>query len=334
MEKRNRVQLFSKVCFSLLIATLSQVMPCQAAVVDRIVVVVNDGIITQSELLERLDPIYAQYQTVYQGNELALKLDSARRDILDQLIQDRLVLGKARELGMVADLGDVEERIREVRGKFSSDQEFEKTLEEQSLNLSDLRQKYADQILIQRLIGVEVKARVSVAPREVREYYHSHPEEYKRPEKVRVRMILIKRPRVTDETTEEQIKTDEAFVSERVEHITQILAEGSPFDEVCRQYSEGPNTEEGGDLGFIERGEMREEIDLVIFSLEVGGQAGPIESPIGYHFFKVNARQEAYLYTFDDVRDEIEDKIYQGKFHIALGEWVEELKNDAFISIK
>ncbi|MBI2871525.1 MAG: peptidylprolyl isomerase [Candidatus Omnitrophica bacterium] len=314
-----------------------------AEVVDRIVAVVNEDIVTQSELMERLNPIVAQYQTVYQGEGLVRKISEARRDILGQIIEDHLILQRAREKGLEASAEQVEERVREVIGKFESEEAFHQAVSEQGLSLEELRQKYRDQHLIQQLIGMEVRSRIIVSPKEIQDYYSAHADDFKTPEKVRARMILIRKARPEDEAPagdglgeaeDEATVEGQDLVLEKLERVRALLEQGTPFEEVCKQYSEGPNRDEGGDLGFVSRGEMVEEIDKTLFSLKVSEISGPVESRVGYHFFRVDVRQEASLPAFQEVNDEIENALYQEKFSAAFRTWVNELKEEAFISIK
>ena len=87
-------------------------------------------------------------------------------------------------------------------------------------------------------------------------------------------------------------------------------------------------------MGLVERGQMLAEIDEVIFELEVGEVSGLIKTELGYHIFKVEEKLEPDTQELAEVREEIDEVIFKEKFDQRFGEWMGELKEDAYISIK
>ncbi len=285
-----------------------------AEVADKVVAVVNSDVITQSELDRDLAPIYAQYGTIYQGSELARMLEEARHERLVQMIEDRLILqeAKRRQIGVTDE--ELGERVDRIKSKFAQDSEFMDALNEGGLTLPDLEAKYREQIMVAKLINREVRARINISPQEVSDYYRSHLAEFSQPERVRVRNILIKAD-----------AGDEAKCKDALDKANETIArlkEGSDFEELAR------------DMGLIERGQMLEEIDKVIFELEVGEVSGLIKTELGYHIFKVEEKLEPDTQELAEVREEIEQVIFKEKFDQRFREWMDGLKADAYISIK
>ncbi len=285
-----------------------------AEVTDKVVAVVNSDVITQSELDRDLAPIYAQYGTIYQGSELARMLEEARHERLVQMIEDRLILqeAKRRQIGVTDE--ELGEKVARIKSKFAQDSEFMDALNEGGLTLPDLKAKYREQIMVAKLINQEVRARINISPQEVSDYYRSHLSEFSQPERVRVRNILIKAD-----------ADDEAKCKEALDKASEIIArlkEGFEFEELAR------------DMGFIHRGELLEEIDKVIFELEVGEVSDLIKTELGYHIFKVEEKLEPNTQELAEVREEIEEVIFKEKFDQRFREWIGELKADAYISIK
>ena len=149
-----------------------------AAVVDRIVVVVNNEIITQREVDVMLGPVYGQYRNMYEGEELIGRLEEVREKILKQLIEDRLILSEAKKQNITVEEKDVDAKIDEVRSQIGSEIELENMLNEQNLTLNELRDRYKEKILIRKLIDRKVGARIIITPLEIKDYYNEHKEDF------------------------------------------------------------------------------------------------------------------------------------------------------------
>jgi parvulin-like peptidyl-prolyl isomerase len=87
-------------------------------------------------------------------------------------------------------------------------------------------------------------------------------------------------------------------------------------------------------MGWMERGHFLGEIDEKVFALEEGGVTPPIKSSLGYHLFKVVEKQKSSVRPLTEVRDKIQDKIFRDKLAKRLGEWIQTLKKNAYISIR
>ena len=177
---------------------------------------------------------------------------------------------------------------------------------------------------MKKLVDLEVKSKVMVLPSEITEYYEKHRLEFRQDERVRLRHILRK--------AEDGVSFELAKVE--IQDIYTKLKQGKDFSELAKTYSQGTNKEEGGDMGYIKRGDMLEVIDRIIFSLSPGEISKPVRSKVGYHIFKVeDVKYSGYL-SLDDVHNDIKKMLFQRKFKKKLDEWVAELRSKAYISIK
>lgn len=291
---------------------------------SRIVAVVNNDVITQADLDVALKSAAVELEKKYSGDELKEKMQEARHDFLNQMIEDELILQEAKRLGVKVDDSEIEERLKDVKSRFKSDQDFEAETQKAGVSEDALKKRYKDNIMMGKLVAHEVKENTIVTPAEVNEYYEKHSEELKAPESARVRTIML---HFDEADTEELVK-------QKAEDIMRLMSEGRDFSDLARQYSQGPKTDEGGDLGFIEKGQMREEFDKVIFDLKAGEASSPIKVDPGYYIFKVEEKKEGHSYSLEEVRDEIENMIFRQKAEKKYQEWMEKLKRDAFIQIK
>ncbi len=295
----------------------------ETAVVERILAVVNDEIITEQDLQLMMAPVVAQMKTMYTGPELAEKLKIARRDFLNKIIEDKMILSEAKRRQVIVKDIEVDEMMTEIRNKFPSREIFQSSLEEQGLTEKKLWNRFYEQLMTQKLVAYEVKSKVSVSPGEVSAYYKNHPEQFAQGDRVRVQQILI---RVGGRTNEDAKAFAESLVAE--------IKGGKSFEEVAKTYSEGSEAKEGGEMGWIERGQLLGEIDEKVFALSEGEITAPIQSTLGYHIFKVVERQKFSLKPFPEVRDKIIEIIFRDKLRQRLEAWIQNLKKHAYISIR
>lgn len=298
--------------------------PIRAEVVEQIVAVVNDEVITQSELSILVAPLFAQLKKNFEGEILLDRLEETRREILQQLIDERLILQSAKKEKVEIENRDVDEKLDEVKARFVSAEEFETALESQGLGVDDLRKKYREQLMARKLVSREVSSKVFVSPSEIAAYYESHKESFRMPESVEVWNILIRADKPAD--------FDQAKAA--CEKIQRQIQEGSSFEDLAKAQSQGPGRDKGGAMGRIRHGELMKAIDDAIFSLKEGVVSDPIRTDIGYHLFKVAGRQEASILPLEDVKGRIEKALFDEKATVRYQDWIARLRRDAYISIK
>lgn len=292
-------------------------------VVERILAVVNDEIVTDQDLAFVMAPILAQYRTRYTGQELEDRIAKARRDFLNKVIDDKVILSEAKKRQVIVSDAEVDEMVAEVRTKFPDREKFLQALTEQGLTEKKLWNRFKDQLMTQKLVMYEVKSKVSVSPGEVSEYYKNHPENFASNDRVKLKQILI---RVGTRTEEEAKSFAESLVAK--------LKEGQSFEEMAKNYSEGSEAQEGGEMGWVERGQLMGEIDEKVFNAEADQITDPIHSSLGYHIFKVIEKEQSVIKPLSDVKDQIQEAIFKEKMRQRLDAWMQGLKNNAYISIR
>ena len=172
-------------------------------------------------------------------------------------------------------------------------------------------------------MGYEVKSKVSVSPGDVNEYYKAHSSDFAQGDRVRLQHILIR----TSSRTEDEAKA----LAESL--LTQVRG-GKSFEELAKTYSEGAEAKDGGEMGWIEKGQLLGEIDQKVFSLKEGEVTPPIQSSLGFHLFRVEESQKSAVKPLSEVRDQILDVIFKEKLKVRLEGWIAGLKKNAYISIR
>jgi peptidyl-prolyl cis-trans isomerase SurA len=307
------------------IAVFCNAAPAEsAAAANKILAVVNDEVVTQADLDIALNQIMADLNNEYSGAELVAKIEETRRDYLNQMIEDKLILQAAKKLGVIVDDSEVEEQFKEVKSKFPSADIFYSEVQKAGISTEVLKKRYRENIMMGKLVSHEVKDKVVVTPSEIDDYYKKHSEELKAPEAVHIKSIML---RFEDQAGEPAVK-------QKADDIIRLIKEGRDFGELAKLYSQGLKSEEGGDFGFVEKGQMREDFDKIIFSMKEGEVSEPIKADTGYFIFKIEEKRDTRMRTLSEAHDGIENIIYREKAQRRYKDWMAKLKRDAFIQIK
>ena len=122
---------------------------------------------------------------------------------------------------------------------------------------------------------------------------------------------------------------------EEAEEIKRRIAQGEDFAELARRYSISPTAKRGGDLGYIERGQVGKEFERAAFSLkELGEVSDIVKTTFGYHIIRLEDRQEARQRTLDEVRDEIRQRLRERKRREILEGHLKELRQKYRVTIR
>ena len=293
-------------------------------VVDKVLVIVNDEIITQGDLERILFPVYQRYRMQYTDEELAGVMEETRRSVLMRLIQDKLLLSEARRKKIEVTEEEVQKKTAEMRKRFRTEEEFEIALAQEDLILSELEKKHRERIMIDKLIDSEIRGGISVSPSEIMAFYEKNKDLLKEPRQVKIRSILI---RVNDARSEEEAR-------KLAEELLGRLAEGGDFALLAKTYSEGPYADSGGDMGWVKEGELMARINDLVFELDENEISGILKTDLGFHIFMVEEKKISKPRSFSEARERIEQILYNQKVQEKLNNWMEELKQNAYIAFR
>jgi parvulin-like peptidyl-prolyl isomerase len=315
--------------FLLLILSLCPIPRLHAAeLLDKIVAVINDDIVTQSELDQNLAPVFQDYRARYQGEAFIENMTKARAQILNQMVEDKLVLQAAKAKKIPVGEEEVNRKVGDIKKRFRGEGDFQRFLDSQGITLTKLRQKYQDMLLMQKIQGAEVRSRVVVSPLEAKRYYDEHPDQFTMPEAFQVLSITLRKSGDKDAG-----KTDS--IRKKLEDLKKKIDSGAlSFQNAAKQYSEDTHAEEGGDMGFISKGEFIPQLEEAIFKLKQEEVTDVLESEIGFHIFKLTEYRQKLTKTFEESKQQIENLVYSEKARQRFQEWVSELRKKAYISIR
>lgn len=272
--------MLSTAVMSLLCAFLS---PSYAAVekitgVDRIVAVVNDDVILQSELTQRIRSVAAQLQQ--RGTPLP-RADILKRQVLDRMIMTALQLQVAERTGIRVTDNTLNEAVNSVaQNNGLSLNQFRQTLENEGFSFATFREDMRNQLIISRLRQRQVNNRVSVSEQEIDNFLAVNKKLLDANKEYRLSHILISLP---EAASPEQIQTALA----KAKDIRQKLIAGADFASMAASVSDGQNAFEGGDLGWLKAAQLPTVFTDPIRNLNKGDISEPIRSPSGFHIIKL-----------------------------------------------
>lgn len=233
---------------------------------------------------------------------------------LDRLIEERIMLQRAREIAITVTDAELEARIAEIKKDYGNGG-FDAQFAERGIRYPEWREDLRKRMLLERVIIGDVNKRIQVTESEAELYFNNNKKAYAAAaSRVHAAQIVVRDRDVA-------------------EGILKRLKAGEDFGKVAREASIGPEAASGGDLGFFEKGVMPEAIDRQVFSLPVGQVSRLIQSPYGFHIFKVLGRQEGGVRKFTEAKERVSADLRKLKEAEAYERWIERLKVKAVIEI-
>ncbi len=279
---------------------------------DGIAAIVNDEVITISELETELRDETIRLRARYDGEELEKRLTHKEYDVLNRIIERKLQLQEAKAKGIDVSEQELDQAIDQLRQT------------QPAVAESTPRSRLREELILRRMLDFEVRRRIMVSPEETRSYYTKAQEEFTTPAQYHLRQILLK-PQ-TGESTADVLVRAEALVTQ--------IKDGADFAELAQQHSEGTESILGGDLGFMRKDELLSPLSRALEGLHIGDVSRPVESELGIHILRLEKVIPGEPLPFDEVKDSIKTNLYQRKTRDVRGEWLSSLKDKAYIEIR
>ena len=299
-------------------------------IVEEIVCKVNGDIVTKGEMeRQRLNLEAALRQEGLNGARLQDAVRDKEKDLLREKIDQLLLISKAKDLN-ISVAADVTRRIAEIQAgsKIADPDKFHEWIREQSgMTFEDFKQELTNQMLTQRVIGQEVQRTIVIPEAEKKKYYEDHKSEFVRDEEVYLRQIFIS----TEGKSPEQV----AAAEKKAKALVDRARKGEKFAEMARDNSDDPETAKNfGEMPPFKRGQLRKEVEDVVFSQKKGYVTDPIRTPNGFLILKIEERFEKGQAPYQDVEDEITNRLASPQMQPKLRSYLTRLRQDAFLQIR
>ena len=314
----------------ILLGVLLLCAPVCAEVVDKIIAVVNDEIITLYDFNTAFEPYRKNIENTYKGTDKESVMKETKEAFVQRLIDNILMEQEAKKsgAGIIVKDEEVMAVLQDVLTKQKiSLQEYLKNLAREGNSLESVKKEIRGQMMRARLLRREVKSKILVSDEEIGAYYNKNRQDYEGKETVRVKQLLLLLPPNANETIKAKMKNQALQLHKRV-------MDGESFDLLALNYSQGPAAAQGGDVGFIGRGTIIPEVEAAAFSLPVGQVSEVIESSVGFHIIQVVDKKGAGLKPLAAVREEIKTKIEDEKLDKKFDEWMASVRAKSHIEMK
>jgi parvulin-like peptidyl-prolyl isomerase len=298
-------------------------------VVDRVIAVVDDSIIVQSELRARLAAMIPDLQAITDPKERARRLDKLKTQMLDEMVNEQLIVSAAAEARIEVTLDEVTAAVDDIKKQNKlDDTSLAAALAEQGYTMSAYKEDLRRQLLRLRAVNQLVRPKVNITDEDVRAKYAEMSRRADSVSAVRLSHLLIKVP---DKATEQDL----AKAKEKAAVAMGRAKAGEDFAKIAADMSDDDATKgSGGELGWFERGSINPEWESVVFSMDKGDVRGPISGPQGLHVFLVTDIKRTDLKTFDALKEQIRGDLQRREMDKQTATWIQELRKKAYIDIK
>lgn len=324
-----------------------------AKVVDKTLAIVNGEAIMLSEFDKTVDPIIEQYkQAVPAAEQTPEKIKEFKQKLIDQMVDDRLLKQEAKKAKIRVTKRDLEEGIKQVKKRFTTDAEFREELKKESITTEQFEKRIEEQLTVMKLIEEEIKAKTEQPKEEEIKAFFDKIEskmngkdlglEKKEEEEMAALAKMLSRA-VAEQVRARHIliqvdksapMSEKSAALKKIKKVQAELKAGADFNELVKKYSDDPGSKErGGDLGFFSRSDMVPEFEKAAFSLNVGQVSEPVLTDFGYHIIKVEEKKAAKKLSYDEVKNDLKELLYQKAAQKRYESWLKDIRTKSTIKV-
>ncbi|MDY6952383.1 MAG: peptidylprolyl isomerase [Thermodesulfobacteriota bacterium] len=276
------------------------------------VIQVDDLVLTLAEFNEFFEPFRMNQA---QGQEDGQALREARLRFLLQLVEEMIMLRRAEELEVHVSAEELEEAVSGIEGGYGG-AGFKDMFMKQAISLETWKKRLKAQLIVKKVVHKELAENITVTPEEIGAFHNRHREKWAAGtgEQIRAYHILL--------STEED-----------ADRILGRLKKGEDFATLARLFSEAPEAERGGDMGFVARGELPKCLEDPLFALEKDRLSQVVQTLYGNHIFKVVEKRAASKPIMDEWIEKAKKNIRDQKIEAAYGPWLARLRSRYRITV-
>lgn len=298
--------------------------------VEGIVAVVNEDIILFSKLQERAAPIVQESARKSLSQELTpAQQNKIYRRALTEMINEVLISEQASKMRVRISSAEIDRAVNNMAKMNNlTVQQFMTALAKQGIGVKRYRQELRSQLLRFKVVQAKLQGRVRVTDREIEQFYNEQVRQARSGDRARVAHILVKVGQDADASTIAQKRRRAAAILERADA-------GAPFSALAKRYSEDDGTKaRGGSLGWIDVADLPDEFNDVVLGLNGGEAGGPVRTSQGFHVVKVLEWEASDVRPLEEVRAEIEDRLFREQMAQQERLWLADLRRRAYIDVR
>ena len=311
-----------------LIGVLAAAAPAVRAqdVVEGIVAIVNDDVITLSEYKAQfamaVNSLKQQQQQMSQ-DQYDQQYALLKREFLNSMITEMLLLQKAKELGL-----NVQEQMKSMIEKIkqdnhlASDADLRRAVEQQGMPYEVWLKQYEEGMMRQGVLYTEVERAIVLEDSEVVQYYKKNQAEFTKPTEYKLNAIYVS----TENRPADEIEKTKAAIDAK-------LKGGATFADTAAELSDQPMRDAKGDLGTFKAGELEAALESPVERLKAGEKTGWINIKNGWYLLQLVEKKDAFVRPFEDARKEVEDKLFSEKRSVKGEAYIKGLREKSFVKI-
>jgi peptidyl-prolyl cis-trans isomerase SurA len=296
-----------------------QIFATQVAALDKIVVIVNDNVITQSDINKALS---AAQQQLASTNTPMPSEKELRKQVIDNLINRNIELQMVDRAGIKISNSELNSAIEDIAKRNNvTIEQLKTTIEATGISYADYRKQIQDQMAIVRLQQGIIGSNVNVTDQEIDTFIHNNKNVRQPNAEYNLEDILIP---ISDTPSPADIQK----AQQQAQNIVQKIKKGANFKTIAAAESKGNEAMEGGDLGWSRIGEMPTIFGDAVKNMNPGSIAGPLRAPNGFHIIKLVAVRNNAV---DLTRDQVRMLIFKHKYEEKLESWLQQLRAGAYV---
>ncbi len=313
------------------------VLMCQnssASLVDRVVAVVNDDIITLSELNENGREYLERIKEATPADEQEQALREGRQRVLAKLIDQHLVSQEAEKANISISEAELEDNYaKKLEQMGLTREQFLRKLEGSRLSEKKFKDDLRSQLLRDKLVLYEIRSKIIITEAMLEDYFTKHYADELGEGGFYLQQIGI--------TWEDEVaqadglaEADKARARQKALDIRERLQQDADFEVVARQESDLPSAADGGHLGVFQKDELAAYMRDAVLALEPGEITPVLETPRAFQIFKLVSRQEGEVVeeaAYESIKEEIRQKLFEIEFDREFRSWVEKIKKKAYV---
>lgn len=311
-----------------LVLTLAVLVPitANAEIIDKIYAVVNGELITYSELKNAEIEMSRAIQQQSPGSteeQLAAKIEEMKKNLLNQLIEQKLLLSLAKEKNYDVD-AEIEMIIKDIKKQYNmkSDDELKDAIRSQGLDYNEWLKQLKDSSMQHRLIREEIGYKIKIDNAQIMDYYKSNTKEFTNPMELALDCIYLDKSKYIVPQA----------LSEKKQAIDAELGTGN-FEEVAKKYSQLQGAENNFFLGRFKEGELDAKLEEAAKTLKQGEHSPWVETDSGWYIILLKERKDPELLEYKMVRNDIENLLMAREQEVKIKEYLEQVKKDSLIKI-
>jgi peptidyl-prolyl cis-trans isomerase C len=288
------------------------------------VATVNDIEITDRDVDRTLQKLLLEFEDQIPPDQIEQVRPGLKQQAIESLVNQSLLMQEADRKGIEPDKKVVDARFEDIAGRFPRPEDFRTVLDSMGFSEQTFRAELGRNQKIESLLAEEVGAFEEATEEDVEAFYRENPEDFTVQEKVRASHILIS----SDPGDPDALRMEKRL---EVSRLRGEIQRGGDFGLLASRHSGCPTRDQGGDLGFFERGRMEKPFEDAAFNLKPGEVSEIVETQFGFHLIKTTERQEAGILPLEEVRDKIFAFLNGRKNEKKIGEYLEKLRQTATI---